>query len=54
MPGGGRKRAAAGAPEPPAGGLHGSYQASEGNVTAGKGLKKPKRAKRAPAAAGDD
>jgi uncharacterized membrane protein YgcG len=53
--GAGRKRPAAAAPEPPAGGLHGSYQLSEGNVTAGKGLKKPKRAKRAPAAAaGDD
>jgi uncharacterized membrane protein YgcG len=52
---GGRKRPAAAAPEPPAGGLHGSYQLSEGNVIAGKGLKKPKRPKRTPgAAAGDD
>jgi hypothetical protein len=45
--GGGRKRAAPAEAEAPAGGLYGSHQASEGNLTAGKGLKKPKRAKRA-------
>ena len=43
----GRKRAAA--EDTPAGGAPGSHQLSEGNLTAGKGLKKPKRAKsRAP------
>ena len=45
----GRKRAHGGA-ETPAGGLPGSHTLSEGNLTAGKGLKKPKRPKtRAPA-----
>jgi ribosome production factor 2 len=45
----GRKRVHAGA-DTPAGGAPGSYALSEGNLTAGKGLKKPKRPKtRAPA-----
>ena len=45
----GRKRSHGGA-ETPAGGLPGSHTLSEGNLTAGKGLKKPKRPKtRAPA-----
>lgn len=40
----GRKRRTSDA-DTPAGGLPGSHQLSEGNLTAGKGLKKPKRAK---------
>lgn len=48
----GRKRAAA-EEVTPAGGLPGSFQLSEGNLIAGKGLKKPKRAK-ARAAADDE